>query len=65
MEEEQNISIARIEKKLDRILSHLNNDTRDIVEEVQTIKKHFSVLETMFYVLLGGMGIMIVLLLMR
>ncbi len=65
MEDEQNPGIARIEKKLDRILNHLNNDAQNLVEEIQTLKKHFSALETMFYILLGGMGIMIVLLFVR
>ncbi len=54
-------TVQRIEKKLDMIHNQLNNDMRDLLEEYQTLKKNFTALETMFYVLFGGLGIVILL----
>lgn len=58
-------TIQRLEKKVDMIHNQLNNDMRDLLEEYQTLKKNFTALETMFYVLFGGMGIVILLLVLK
>ncbi len=51
--EEQIDKLTRIEKKVDMLNNFINNEFRNMSEELSNYKKNFFTLEIIFYIILG------------
>jgi len=53
--------LERIEQKTDILQKFINNEYRDLIEEIDKLNKNYSTIEIMFYIVIALMVVLIVL----